>query len=131
MNKKVVEEDILRIFVDRMEEEGLTLNSINLNIDNSMVEKINRAKGTNIDLRQLQDLASKCIANEWLVRLETNKSYTSLQLTTKGHGIIKSREALAKRTWLKKAADFGQDHNGLVWIFGAISAIIALAKFFS
>lgn len=126
MNKKVVEEDILRVFVDKMEAEGSTRNSISLNIDKSMVEKINRTKGTNIDLGQLQKLAGKCITNEWLVRLETNKSYNSLQLTPKGHSIIISREALAKRTWSKRASDYIDDRKGLFTLLTIILAIAGL-----
>ena len=132
MNKKVSEEDILEVFVEKMKAEGLTLNSVTLNVDNSMVDKINNAKETNIDLEQLHELAKRCIANEWIIRLETNRSYNCFQLSTKGLGVINSRQIkegiLTKRTWLKKASDYIKDHEGLFGI--GIGAIIAIAGLF-
>jgi hypothetical protein len=95
-----------------------------------MIEKINSAKGTNINLEQLYMLTNKCFANEWLERSSMGRGYDNIGLTATGLSVIKSRqrkeEALAKRTWLKKASDYIEDHKGLFIIYTAIIAIATL-----
>ncbi len=57
MNKKVSEEDILMVFVGVMEARGENRKLVRLDVDIGMLERINRAKGSNIDLEQLHRIA--------------------------------------------------------------------------
>ncbi|HUX62220.1 hypothetical protein [Sulfuricella sp.] len=66
MNNQASEEDILRVFIEEMEARGEGRQFVRLDVDQSMVEKINSAKGSAIDLEQLCRLADRCLANEWL-----------------------------------------------------------------
>lgn len=131
MKKEASEEDILRVFVEEMETRGENRKQIRLDVDLSMLEKINSAKGSNIDLEQLSRFADKCLANEWLEHsvISVGK-YGQLSLTTTGLGVIRSRqrkeEALAKRTVWKKASDYIEDHKGLFLALGAAVAVIGI-----
>ena len=131
MNKDVSEEDILRIFVEEMEMRGENRKLVRLDVNDSMLEKINSAKGTDIGLDQLCKLADRCLANEWLEHTVMGVGkYGHLSLTTTGLGVIRSRqrkeEALAKRTWWKKASDYIEDHKGLFLVLGAAIAVAGL-----
>lgn len=131
MNKEISEEDILRVFVEEMETRGESRKLVRLDVNDSMVEKINSAKGTNIGLEQLRKLADKCLANEWLEHTVMGLGkYGHLSLTTTGLGVVRSRqrkeEVLAKRTWWKKASDYIEDHKGLFLALGAAIAVAGL-----
>ena len=131
MNKEISEEDILKVFIEEMETRGESRKLVRLDIDDSMVEKINNAKGTNIGLKQLCKLADRCLANEWLEHTVMGVGkYGHLTLTTTGLGVVRSRqrkeEALAKRTGSKKASDYIEEHKGLFLALGAAIAVAGL-----
>ena len=131
MNKQISEEDILRVFVEEMEMRGQSRKLVRLDIDESMVKNINKAKGTNIGLDQLYKFGDKCLANEWLEHTVMGAGkYGHLSLTTTGLGIVRSRQrkekVLATRTWWKKASDYIEDHKGLFLALGAAIAIAGL-----
>jgi hypothetical protein len=129
MNRKVSEEDILTVFVEEMEARGESRKLVRLDVDALMLERINRAKGCNIDLEKLNRFADRCLANEWIEHAAIGVGkYGYLSLTTTGLGIVRSRqrkeEASANRSRLKKASDYIEDHKGL---FVALGAAVALA----
>lgn len=129
MTKKQVSEiDLLELYVDEMEREGANKNLVRISIDGALVEVFCAKHGTDITLEQLQKMADKCLANEWLEYRVLAGQYGMLGLTTAGFGVVRSRqrkqEALAKRTTLKKMSDYIEDHKGL---FVAIGIAIALA----
>jgi hypothetical protein len=131
MKKEVSEEDILRAFVEEMETRGENRKQVRLDVNDSMVEKINSTKGTNIDLEQLYKLADRCLANEWIEHTVMGGGrYALLSITTTGLGVVRSRrreeETLAKRTQLKKVSDYIEDHKGLFLALGAAIAVLGL-----
>lgn len=131
MNKKVSEEDILMVFVGVMEARGENRKLVRLDVDIGMLERINRAKGSNIDLEQLHRIADRCLANEWLEHTTISAGkYGDLSLTTTGLGIVRSRqrkeEANTNRSWLKKLSDYIENHKGFFMLLGAVVAISGL-----
>ena len=130
MNRSTSEEDILAIFVEEMESRGESRRLVRLDIDESMVEKINARKGSKIDLKQLYKYADICLANEWLEHTVIGRKYGSLSITTTGLGVVRSRqrkaEALANRSLLKRFSDYPEDHKGLFILLGAAIAIAGL-----
>lgn len=131
MKQHVSEEDILRVFVEEMETRGENRKLVSLDVNQPMLERINSAKGSNIDLEQLRRMADRCLANEWLEHTVMGAGkYGHLSLTTTGVGVVRSRQrkedALAKRTLLKKASDYIEDHKGLFVALGAAIAVMGL-----
>lgn len=130
MNKNTSEEDILEVFVEEMESRGESRKLIRLDIDESMVERVNARKGSSIDLGQLHKYADICLANEWLEHTVLGGKYGSLSITTTGLGVVRSRqrkaEILANRSLLKRFSDYIEDHKGLFILLGAAIAIAGL-----
>lgn len=136
MNRNISEEEILVVFVEEMESRGESRKLIRLDIGESMVEKINARKGSQIDLEQLHKYADICLANEWLEHTVMGGKYGSLSITTTGLGVVRSRqrktEVLANRSLLKRFSDYIEDHKGLFILLGAAIAIAGLLiKLFS
>jgi hypothetical protein len=130
MNRNTSEEDILVVFVEEMESRGKSRKIIRLDIDESMVERINTQKGSKIDLEKLHKYADICLANEWLEHTVMGGKYGSLSITTTGLGVVRSRqrkaEVLANRSLPKKFSDYIEDHKGLFILLGAAIAIAGL-----
>jgi len=130
MNRNTSEEDILMLFVEEMENRGESRKLIRLDIDESMLERINAQKGSKIDLAQLHKYADICLANEWLEHTVMGGKYGSLSITTTGLGVVRSwqrkAEALKNRSLIKKFSDFIEDHKGLFILLGAAIAIAGL-----
>lgn len=126
--KQFSEIDLLELYVDEMEREGVAKNLVMISIDEALVGVFRAKHGTDTTLDQLQKMADKCLANEWLERRAIAGQYGMLGLTTAGFGVVRSRqrkqEMLEKRTPLKKISDYIEDHKGL---FVAIGIAIALA----
>ncbi|MFP4573350.1 MAG: hypothetical protein ACLFNW_10295 [Desulfobacterales bacterium] len=131
MNRNTSEEDILSVFVEEMERRGENRKLVRLDIDESMLERINHSKGSNIDLEQLQKYADRCLANEWLEHtVMGGGKYGHLSITTTGLGVVRSRqrkaEALSNRTLFKKFSDYIEDHKGFFILIGSAVAIAGL-----
>jgi hypothetical protein len=131
MSKKqnIYECDILRVFADEMDENGVNRKLVRLDIDESMVSKIAIKSNSVISFEDLKKLADKCIANEWLEPTVMGAGkYGQLMLTATGLGVIRSRqrkdEMMKKRSLLKKTSDYIEDHKGL---FVALGVAVALA----
>jgi hypothetical protein len=127
--KQPSEFNLLEIYVKEMERLGQTRKYVHLDVDDSIATQIGKTIGAKVTLEQVKRIADKCLANEWL---EYNfigcGKYGQLSLTATGLGIVRSiqrkEEALVNRTFLKKAADYIEDHKGL---FVAFTVAIALA----
>ncbi|MDI1276475.1 hypothetical protein [Methylobacter sp.] len=127
LKNEVSEENFLKIFVEEMELHGVSNDSITIDIDDALVDEINKAQNTNIKLEDLYKLADKCFANEWIKNIYLGSKYGGIAITRTGLGIVRSRQlrekALAKRSRLKKLSDYIEDHKGL---FVALGTVIAL-----
>lgn len=131
MNRNTSEEDILSVFVEEMERRGENRKLVRLDIDKSMLERINHNKGSNIDLEQLQKYADRCLANEWIEHTALGGGkYGHLSITTTGLGVVRSRqrkaEVLSNRTLFKKFSDYIEDHKGFFILIGSAVAIAGL-----
>ncbi|MDZ7761727.1 MAG: hypothetical protein U5L00_15900 [Desulfovermiculus sp.] len=131
MNRNTSEEDILSVFVEEMERRGENRKLVRLDIDESMLQRINHSKGSNIDLEQLQKYADRCLANEWLEHtVMGGGKYGHLSITTTGLGVVRSRqrkaEVLSNRTLFKKFSDYIEDHKGFFILIGSAVAIAGL-----
>ena len=131
MNRNASEEDIVEVFVEEMESWGENRKHVRLDIDESMVKRINDRKGRKIDLEQLRKYADRCLANEWLEHTVMGVGkYGQLSITTTGLGVVRSRqrkkEALANRTSFKKLSDYIEDHKGFFILLGATIAVAGL-----
>ncbi|CAE6507066.1 conserved hypothetical protein [Nitrosomonas nitrosa] len=83
MKRNESEVDILSTFVEEMESRGGNRISIRLDIDESMLERINKRNGSKLDLEQLHKYADRCLANEWLEHtLMCVGKYVQLSITT-------------------------------------------------
>ena len=127
--RRVTEFDLLELFTAEMEREGVNHKLVRLDIDSAVAEQMTKALYTPVTLEDLQRLADKCLANEWLEHAAMGAGkYGYLVLTSTGVGVIRSRqrkkEVLDARTTLKKISDYIEDHKGL---FVALGALIALA----
>lgn len=126
--KKIAEFDLLEAFVDEMERRGSNRNVVRLDVDESMAVILRRKTGAQITVDEVQKLADKCLANEWLEYRVLAGKYGQLGLTSSGLGTVRThqheQERLKNRSWLKKTSDYIEDHKGL---FVALGAAIALA----
>lgn len=134
--KVPTEYDLLEVFVDEMENRGENRKLIRFSIDDDMVVRISKKHGGNFTLDQLHRHADKCLANEWLEHKVMAGKYEALGLTTRGFGVVRSKqrqkENLANRPFLKKASDFIEDHKGLIIAIGVVIAFATLmARLFS
>ncbi|MEJ1408030.1 MAG: hypothetical protein RPU62_13770 [Candidatus Sedimenticola sp. (ex Thyasira tokunagai)] len=92
MDRNASEEDILAIFVEEMESRGENRKLVRLDIDESMLERINNKKGINLDLDQLHIYADRCLASELLEHTVMGVGkYGHLSITTTGLGVVRSR----------------------------------------
>jgi hypothetical protein len=102
--------DLLEIYVEEMERCGQSRTLIRLSVDDDVAERLRSKLGVEITLEQLQVLADKCLAHEWLEHTVHGGKYSALALTTTGLGVVHSRqrkaEALANRSRLKKVSDY-------------------------
>jgi hypothetical protein len=131
MRKEVSEEDLLNIFVEEMENRGQNHKMVRLDINDSLLGRINSAKGTAISLEQLYKMADRCLANKWIEHtIIGGGKYSQLSITATGAGIVRTRrreeQAKSQRTLWKKISDGVEDHKGL---FVALGAAIALLTF--
>ncbi|HCC55321.1 MAG TPA: hypothetical protein DEQ20_10445 [Desulfobulbaceae bacterium] len=121
--------DVLAIFVDEMELQGVSRKLIRLSIDEAFVGRLNAKLGVSTSIEPLQKLTDRCLANEWLEHtiLGAGK-YGVLSITATGLGVVrskqKSEEVKRSRSNLKKVSDAIEDHKGL---FIATGALLALA----
>ena len=104
--------------IHSMESEGTTYNSISLNIDQKLVDDINKQNKCEYDLITLEKATDKCIAYEWLEhRTLGGSKYQRLNLTQKGFGVarskMKSDELNLSRNKLKIISDYIENHKGL------------------
>ena len=136
-NEEISEQEILSIFVERMETHGVTQDKFCLSI-NEIAERIQLKKNKSVDLDELQKLLNKCKANKCLEQnFMGSGEYDNLRLTTKGLGVFKSYqykiELLHKPSLLQKASDFFDSIKGLFIALGSsialFSAIITLLNY--
>ena len=127
--KEPTEFDLLRLFVEEMENQGVSRKSIHMGIDESMVEKLS-ADVFETTLPYLQKLADRCLANEWLEHAAMGGKYNCLRLTTTGLGVVRSRQQrqkqLEERGYLKRVSDFIEDHKGLLLALSFVIAFVTL-----
>ncbi|MGO9445199.1 MAG: hypothetical protein ACLPXB_10540 [Thiobacillaceae bacterium] len=133
--KQATEFDLLRLFVEQLEREGLDRKQGLFAIDESVIAQLAVA-GFSITVAQAQQLAGRCLANEWLEHEMLGGKYVGLSLTASGLGIVRSRrlrqQQLESRTWLKRVSDYIEEHKGLFIALGAVLGLAGLvAKLFS
>lgn len=124
------EEEILKVFIEEMESNGVNRKLVRFDINEEMLEKINADKKLPISLEDLRKAADRCLANEWLEHRVMAGQYGQLGISTTGVGVIRSRQKkeqqLRNRSWPKKASDYIEDHKGLFIALGAVVAISGL-----
>lgn len=125
--KKATEFDLLEIFVTEMEQRGQKRNLIRFDIDEKMAVAVSDKIGIPVTLEEIQKLADRCLANEWLEYSMMAGKYGQLGLSAAGFGVVRSRqrkqEMLTNRSATKKFSDYIEDHKGL---FVALGVAIAL-----
>ena len=124
--------DVLAIFVDEMESEGLSRKLIRLSVDDAFVGRLSAKLGVSTSLEPLQKLTDRCLANEWLEHTSMGcGQYGFLAITTTGLGVVrskqKSEEVKRSRSNLKKLSDVIEDHKGLFIALGALLALATVA----
>lgn len=129
--RPLTEFDLLEIYVEEMEHRGESRNLVRLDIDDSFVARIGSKIEGEATLEEVHRLADKCLANEWLEHTAIGAGkYGRLVLTATGFGVVRSRqrreEFLAKRSFLKRASDYVEDHKGLFVVLGAAMALAGL-----
>lgn len=126
--KKATEYDLLRVFVLRMEEDGVPRNVIHLDVDQAAADLMRDKLNVVATLEDVQRIADKCLAHEWLEHQFLGAGqYGSLSLTATGHGVVRSLQvkeaAKASRSILKRASDYVEDHKGLFVVIGVLIAL--------
>jgi len=128
--KKATEYDLLRLFMSEMEDRGVTRTMVNISLDQSIVEALSNKFKVTTNLRELHQLADKCLAHQWLEHMFMGAKYSSLTLTASGQGVVRSlqikEKTKAKRTILKQFSDFIEDHKGIFAAIGVLIAILGL-----
>jgi len=122
---------LLNNVIDYMEEHGRTYKSVNLDINEQLVQEINAANKSTFTLEQLKKAADKCLAHEWLNHTYLGSgNYKGLGITPKGIGIARSKkrsdELKANRTFLKKTSDYIEEHKGLFLVLGFLLTLATL-----
>lgn len=128
---KILEEaDVLELFVDYMESEGVDKNLVHLNIDANFADELAKKHKIVFTKEELYPLVDRCLANEWLKHKALGGKYNCLGLTTSGFGVVRSRQAkknkLAERSYLKKTSDYIEEHKGIFILAGASIALATL-----
>ena len=128
---------LLEVFVDEMEARGQNRKLVRQTIDKTFAEKVSEKTGSQASLGDIQKLADRCLANEWLEQILLGGSkYSYLGLTTTGMGVVRSRqrkeEQLAQRSFSKRVSDYIEDHKGLfIALAAAIGIMGFLVRFFA
>ena len=125
------EHALLNNIIAYMEAHGRTYKSVNLDIDEELVQEINLANKSTFTIEQLEKAADKCLAHEWLKHAYLcGENYKGLQITPKGIGVARSKkrsdELKASRTFLKKTSDYIEEHKGLFLVLGFLLALATL-----
>lgn len=125
------EHALLNNIISYMEAHGRTYKSVNLDIDEELVQEINVANKSTFTIAQLEKAADKCLAHEWLKHAYLGGgNYKGLQITPKGIGVARSKkrsdELKASRTFLKKTSDYIEEHKGLFLVLGFLLALATL-----
>ncbi len=126
------EYNFLDLFYQKMLNEGLTYNLVQLSVNSIIVKDINDKLSVSITNNDLKKMTDICLANGWLKNTSMCvDKYCNLQLTEIGFGVVKSKqkqaELLSNRNILKKIADYIEEIKGL---FIPIGVVIALATLF-
>jgi hypothetical protein len=80
--------DILKLFYDEMTAKSVTRDQVFLSIEEEAAEELSQKLGTNVRLEEAQNLATICIANEWLERTTADPNFKYLSLTESGLQIL-------------------------------------------
>lgn len=124
--------DVLAIFVDEMDLQGMSRKLIRLSVDDAFIGRLNAKLRVTSSLEQIKKLADRCLANEWLEHTSMGTGqYGFLAITTTGLGVVrskqKSEELKRSRSNLKKVSDVIEDHKGLFIALGALLALATVA----
>ncbi len=121
---------ILSNVVDWMEKNGSTHNTVSFAIDESLVNEIYEDSGRQYSITELETAADKCLAHEWIAHRSLGAKYSSLTITEKGLGIVRSKRKQESdrknRKILKKISDYIEDHKGLFVFLGLAVAVATL-----
>lgn len=79
---------LLFYFYEVMKERGLNHNQVFLSVDDDMLVALRDKYTAQLTLRQVEELADICLANEWLERTTADPHYNFLSLTEKGLNVI-------------------------------------------
>ncbi|MCX4188352.1 hypothetical protein OMP95_10890 [Methylophaga sp. OBS4] len=121
---------ILNNVFDFMEEKGVNRKAVSFGIDEELVNEVYEATGVQYSLNELQKAADKCLAHEWIEHTTLGDKYTSLRVTEKGIGIVRSKRKQEaeknNRPVLKKVSDYIEEHKGLFVFLGFTVALASL-----
>jgi len=128
----MAEHVLLNDIIDRMEENGQTYKTVILDIDDKFLDQVNLKNKDIYTLQQLEKAADKCLAHEWLEKINSGRvKYAGLRITPKGMGVARSKkradELKSKRSRLKKTSDYIEDHKGLSIVVGILLALATLS----
>jgi hypothetical protein len=111
-----------------MEENGASRNVVDLDVDQAAADLMRDKLNVAATVEDVHRFADKCLAHEWLEHKFLGAGqYGSLSLTATGHGVVRSLQvkeaAKAKRSILKRASNYVEDHKGLFVVIGALIAL--------
>lgn len=75
---------LLMVFYNEMKARGLSYDAVFLSIDQSMIDLLHDVYEQDVTLRELEEAADICIANQWIQRTTADPNYNFLSLTEKG-----------------------------------------------
>lgn len=78
------EMDVVDYFYDELRNQGITRETLFLNLDEKALAILQEKLGENISIADLYRCADICIANEWLERTTADPAYNYLSLTEAG-----------------------------------------------
>lgn len=116
------------MFYREMEKQGLKHNLVLISIDDRFIEKVYDSFEVSVSLEELQGIANKCLANEWLSRNTMGDPFSNLNLSQKGLGVVRSKQLQREQnnTLFKKTSNFATKHKALV---GVLLSLIGLGVF--
>lgn len=128
MAKNFDEFDLLELYYKRMEKLGQKHNITRVTVDDRMVEDIYSELDKEVTIDELQSLANKCIANEWLNRNTLGNPFANLSLSQKGLGVVRSKQIEQKinKTQFQKLSTFAKNHKALTSLILGISGFVLL-----